>query len=492
MPFVAHGKTWRAIVTATLGRHMRRIRHASLGKVRLRPDVGAAVDPALVMHVRRLNAFTLIVGTLVLLVAVKRFGQGARIAPTIEASAVGLMHVLRLYALRRPTMRAFRFAGGASIALGMWIIIGTALVLGQLESPSLLYLGLLPLAGGYYAGARGALGWGLAAVASVTFIGLTQVVLPIAPEIPQTRADAMMTLVVVLLTTTGFAYTAQRGSERHLRELREREDRIRWQAEELVVARDAALQASRTKSGFLANTSHEIRTPMNVIIGMTDMALDGELEPTTRDCLQRVRSAALGLLAIVNDVLDLSKIEAGKMGLEVGPFELRSTLDEVLALLTPSAAAKRLRLDCHVDPAVPAIVSGDPVRLRQVLTNLVGNAIKFTDRGEVEVAARVVRETPAHAEIRFVIRDTGVGIPPERQAAVFESFTQADGGTTRKYGGTGLGLTISRQLVELMGGELRLESAVGRGTTFTFTLPLGRAPAAAAPTPPLLADGMVA
>jgi signal transduction histidine kinase len=229
-----------------------------------------------------------------------------------------------------------------------------------------------------------------------------------------------------------------------------------------------------------------------VIIGMTDMALDGELEATTRDCLHRVRSAALGLLAIVNDVLDLSKIEAGKMGLEVSPFELHSTLDEVVALLTPSAAAKRLRLDCHVDPAVPAVVSGDPVRLRQVLTNLLGNAIKFTDHGEVEVAARVVRETPAHAEIRFAIRDTGVGIPPDRQAAVFESFTQADGGTTRKYGGTGLGLTISRQLVELMGGELRLESAVGRGTTFRFTVPLGRPPAASAPASPTLADGMVA
>ena len=323
----------------------------------------------------------------------------------------------------------------------------------------------------------------MVACASVAFVGLTQLIVPIPPEVPQTHTDAMMTLLVVLLITTGFSYTAQRGNARHLRELQEREDRIRWQAAELAVARDAALEASRVKSAFLANTSHEIRTPMNVIIGMTDMALETDLEPTARDWLQRVRSASLALLGIINDLLDLSKIEAGKMALEVGLLDLRATVGEVVKLLTPSATAKGLALVCRLDPAVPADVRGDAGRLGQVLTNLLGNAIKFTNRGEVALEVRLVHATASRAEILFAVRDTGIGIPPDRQAAVFESFTQADGGTTRKFGGTGLGLTISRQLVQLMGGDLRLESTVGTGSTFFFTLGLDL-PFAAATAPP--------
>jgi signal transduction histidine kinase len=445
------------------------------------PD--SMIDVPLAVRVRRLSEFTLILSMLVLGIALKRFVEGAPIAATIEASAVCLMLVLRLFALRRPTLPKFHFASVALLWLGTWIIVGTALVLGQMQSPSLLYISLVPLAGGYYTRARGALVWGLVACASVAFVGLTQLIVPIAPEVPQTHTDALVTLLVVLLITTGFSYTAQRGSERHLRELQKREDRIRWQAAELVVARDAALEASRVKSAFLANTSHEIRTPMNVIIGMTDMALETDLEPTARDWLQRVRSASLALLGIINDLLDLSKIEAGKMALEVGLLDLRATVGEVVKLLTPSATAKGLALVCRLDPAVPACVCGDGGRLGQVLTNLLGNAIKFADRGEVTLEVRLVHATASHAEILFAVRDTGIGIPPDRQAAVFESFTQADGSMTRKFGGTGLGLTISRQLVQLMGGELRLESAVGKGSTFFFTLGLDLALAAATAPP---------
>jgi PAS domain S-box-containing protein len=252
---------------------------------------------------------------------------------------------------------------------------------------------------------------------------------------------------------------------------------------ELADARDEALASTRAKSAFLANTSHEIRTPMNVIIGMTDMVLETELEPAARHDLQRVRAAALALLEIINDILDLSKIEAGKMTTEIGPFHLGATLDGVTQLLGPSAAAKSLVLACRLDPRLPAHVCGDAGRLRQVLTNLVGNAIKFTERGEVILEARVLSETASHAEILFAVRDTGIGIPADRQTAVFESFTQVDAGTTRKYGGTGLGLTISRHFVELMGGALRIESAVGEGSTFSFTLDLARERPAAMITP---------
>jgi signal transduction histidine kinase len=215
---------------------------------------------------------------------------------------------------------------------------------------------------------------------------------------------------------------------------------------------------------------------VHVVIGMTDMALDTNLEPGAREHLGRARSAAVALLAIINDILDLSKIEAGKLEVESGPLDIGATIREIIQLLEPSAAAKYLALASRIDPRLPSGLAGDTGRLRQVVTNLVGNAIKFTERGQVAIEARAVHETPSHVAVLFAVRDTGMGIPPERQQAVFESFTQADGSTTRRYGGTGLGLTISRQLVELMGGKLRLESTVGQGSTFSFTLDLVRPP----------------
>jgi PAS domain S-box-containing protein len=288
---------------------------------------------------------------------------------------------------------------------------------------------------------------------------------------------------VEAVATNLLAHPAVRGIVVNWRDVGERkraeQDRALYMRE-LAEARDAALAATRAKSAILANTSHEIRSPMHVVIGMTDMALDTRLEEEARDYLQRARSAAVALLGIINDILDLSKIEAGKLEVESGPLELRATIEEIVRLLEPSAAAKGLALVSRVDPAIPITLRGDAVRLRQVLTNLVGNAIKFTERGEVVIEAGATRHMPSHVSVRFAVRDTGIGIPPERQAAVFESFNQADSSTTRRYGGTGLGLTISRQLVELMGGALRLESTVGRGSTFWFTLDLARPPAATA------------
>ena len=368
-------------------------------------------------------------------------------------------------------------AASVILVIASLTVSTNSLMSGGLSSPVAPYLGCVPLSAAFLLGRRATLIWTLV---TATLIGAIAVAEPhVTPEVIFHGPVQALTVVGAVLAIAAIALAHEAVNAELL------SAQTAYQRD-LAAARDEALAASTAKSEFLATMSHEIRTPLNGVLGMADLLGETPLTEEQREFVSTLRGSGTLLMTLLNDLLDFSKIEAGRLELERAPFELRQMVRRCQALYVGQAQRKGLRLVVEVDPALPEWLSGDVVRLTQVLLNLVGNAVKFTSEGEVALRVTALPAASAdRAVMRFAVRDTGIGMSDEARARLFQPFSQGDGSTTRRYGGTGLGLFICKRLVALMNSRFEVESAPGRGSTFAFTVELARAErTVATPAPP--------
>ncbi len=367
------------------------------------------------------------------------------------------------------------------------VIVSTSFATGGVTQAGYAWIYVVPLIAGLLGGMRCLLTWGPLALAatlamSTGGIGPVRVTMALPDAVAQSQVgfDIVLIFVTVLLIMATFLRT---------RTLAERENQA--VVADLARAEGEARQADQAKSAFLATMSHEIRTPMNGVLGMTDLLLEMPLGEQQRRFAEVIKSSGESLLSILNDILDYSKIEAGRMEVDATPFELRTLVEHAVELIAARGQEQRLVFIVDVDPALPPLVVGDPARLRQILMNLLGNAVKFTSNGEVEVAVRVTAATAEDVSLTIAVRDTGVGIAADAIERLFKPFSQADASVARQYGGTGLGLAISARIVALMGGTIGVDSTLGVGSTFWITLSLRRPPHQADAVPALAGRRLV-
>lgn len=400
----------------------------------------------------------------------------------IDTAMVTLSGVLWFIA-RQDDGRRRALIGNLNLAVSLTGLVLVAFFSGQSAAMACWYLAVIPLIAVFQFGTNGAIGWTFIGLVLLGLLHMSSVWFPITPEYIAAGTEIWFGQVFMLGALSLFALSSSRGNARyiealnkHEQALREKADALAAHANELQAARDEALTALRVKGDFLANMSHEVRTPLNGVLGMTRVLLNTNLSADQRRMVSSIDTSGQALMTVINDVLDFSKIEAGEMKFESAPFSVRECAEDVLELFSREAEEKNIDLAFRQHPTMPPRVLGDAYRVRQVLLNLVNNAVKFTPASPDGRASVIVEAARKGENIEIRVRDTGIGISPADQARLFESFVQVDTSMARRFGGTGLGLTISRGLVQAMRGSITVQSEVGRGSTFIVDLPLPEAP----------------